>query len=214
MTGLTADPEQRRIRPYRSDDLDALYEVCLQTGDAGADATGLYRDPQLLGHLYVGPYACLEPRFAFVLEDGAGVCGYVLGAPDTTVFLERLLSEWLPPLRKRYPAPRTPAEAWSRDEHLQHQLHHPSLAVPADLAAHPSHLHIDLKARAQGRGHGRRMMETLLEALAAAGSPGVHLGVAARNDRARRFYGKLGFSELPAAGDAGATTVIMGRSLN
>ena len=65
------------IRPYHPEDLDALYDICLKTGDTGEDATHLYDDPKLLGHLYAAPYAVLEPDLTFVLEDGAGVCGYI-----------------------------------------------------------------------------------------------------------------------------------------
>ena len=41
-----------QIRGYRSDDLDALYAVSLATGDAGGDASALYRDPRLIGHVF------------------------------------------------------------------------------------------------------------------------------------------------------------------
>ena len=56
------------IRPYHPEDLDGLYDICLKTGDTGEDATGLYDDPKLLGHLYAAPYAVLEPDLTFVLE--------------------------------------------------------------------------------------------------------------------------------------------------
>src|SRR5262245_63083228 len=45
------DGIQALIRPYRPSDLDALYRICLLTGDDGQDATSLYNDPRLLGHL-------------------------------------------------------------------------------------------------------------------------------------------------------------------
>ncbi|HUL50995.1 MAG TPA: GNAT family N-acetyltransferase, partial [Candidatus Nitrosotalea sp.] len=73
----TAPFNIRRCEPR---DTAAAYEVCLRTGDNGNDATALYEDPNALGHLYVGPYLKLEPDLASVLEDDAGVCGYVLGA--------------------------------------------------------------------------------------------------------------------------------------
>src|SRR6516225_9035589 len=44
------------IRPYRPGDLDALYEICLLTGDGGQDATSLFADPMLLGHFFAAPY--------------------------------------------------------------------------------------------------------------------------------------------------------------
>ena len=53
------------IRPYHPSDLCALYRVCLLTGDSGQDASQLYRDPELLGHIYVAPYAVFEPDLCF-----------------------------------------------------------------------------------------------------------------------------------------------------
>ena len=49
------------IRGYQPGDLRALYQVCLQTGDSGRDATAQFRDPDLLGHVYAAPYGVLEP---------------------------------------------------------------------------------------------------------------------------------------------------------
>jgi hypothetical protein len=50
----------------------------------------LYSDPRLIGHVYVGPYAVLEPELSFIVEDADGVAGYVLGAANTALFEERL----------------------------------------------------------------------------------------------------------------------------
>ena len=41
-----------QIRPFRPDDLEGLYDVCLKTGDSGQDATPFYRDKHLLGAIY------------------------------------------------------------------------------------------------------------------------------------------------------------------
>ena len=185
------------VRPYRPEDLDALYRVCLETGDAGRDATALYEDPTLLGHVYAAPYALFAPDLAFVLEDEEGVGGYVLGALDTIAFDARVEAEWWPPLRRRYPL-RADGGGDTPDGWLIGMIHRPHRRDPDVVAAYPSHLHIDLVARCQGRGHGRRLMATLLDALRAAGSRGVHLGVATRNERALGFYRHLGFQELTA----------------
>ena len=78
------------IRPARPDDRAALYAVCLATGCDGEDAAATFRDPDLLGHRYVGPYLDLEPDLAFTLEDAHGPCGYALGAADSVDFYRRL----------------------------------------------------------------------------------------------------------------------------
>jgi ribosomal protein S18 acetylase RimI-like enzyme len=185
------------IRPYRPDDLDALYRICLETGDSGQDATHLYRDPMLLGHVYAAPYGTLEPRLAFVLEDQAGVSGYVLGALDTAEFEDRLEREWWPHLRAKYPDPDgLPAEKRTPDQRIAHMIHHPHRTSAELVARYPSHLHIDLLPRAQGGGNGRRLIESLLDALRAQGSRGVHLGVGGANVRAIGFYRHMGFQEI------------------
>src|SRR5579864_9171513 len=94
-----------RIRDARPADLDDLYEIALATGDSGQDAAHLYCDPKLVGHLYAAPYAVLAPEFALVIEDGASVGGYIVGALDTLAFEARLEAEWWPALRRAYPDP-------------------------------------------------------------------------------------------------------------
>lgn len=198
------------IRPYQKEDLGALYDICLKTGDTGEDATLFYSDPKLLGHLYAAPYAVLEPDLTFVLEDSEGVCGYILGAFDSETFYKRLKHEWFPPLRERYPESTGDSESWTRDERLIKQFYKDDTEEDALLKDYPSHLHIDLLPRAQGSGNGRALMETFLAALAAKGSPAVHLGTSPQNIRAERFYKKMGFHELKRLEPY---TLVMGKHL-
>jgi len=189
-----------RIRPYRQADLDALYQICLLTGDDGRDATSLFADPRLLGHFFAAPYGLFEPALAFVAEDAQGVGGYILGALDTQAFQEQLESTWWPSLRTRYPdpPPGLPPGQWTPDQHIAHMIHHP-WRIPDQLAArYPSHLHIDLLPRLQASGHGRRLTGALITALRGQRSRGVHLHVPRGNQRAAGFYRHLGFAELPA----------------
>lgn len=212
---MTPEGSGPAIRAYRGQDLAALYRICLLTGDAGLDASGLYSDPDLLGHLYVGAYATLEPEHAVVLEDGDGVCGYCVGALDTASFHARVREAWLPALQARYPDPAGDPEAWSPDERLMRLLHDPDAVFPLGLApelrGYPSHLHIDVLPRAQGRGLGRRLLEALLARLRSDGSPGVHLGVDARNRHAAGFYTHLGFTRLALM--QGGHAIRMGKRL-
>jgi GNAT superfamily N-acetyltransferase len=181
------------LRPFRAGDLDAIYSICLETGDSGKDATHLYADPKVIGHIYAGPYGVLEPESAFVLEDAEGVGGYILGAFDTHAFEKRLETEWWPELRSRYADPGT--EARSRDERMAWLIHHPSRTPRRITAPYPSHLHIDMVPRFQGKGWGKRLIDTWLGAMKDRGSRGAHLGVGFTNERAVRFYRTYGFTE-------------------
>lgn len=68
------------LRSFRSGDEPALTDICLRTGDAGADATGILVDDDLWGQIFVLPYVVRHPDLAFVVESDDGrVVGYVVG---------------------------------------------------------------------------------------------------------------------------------------
>jgi ribosomal protein S18 acetylase RimI-like enzyme len=183
------------IRSYHPSDLCALYRVCLLTGDNGNDASLSYRDPELLGHVFVAPYAVLESDLSFVLTHAGNPCGYVLGTRSSADFSERCERDWFPVLRARYPLP-APDDPSPDAEMIRH-IHAGHCAHP-DLGAFPAHLHIDLLPIAQGGGWGRKMIETLLGQMRALGAPAVHLGVGAGNRRAIGFYEHVGFHQIKA----------------
>lgn len=181
-----------QIRSASLQDLPGVYRVCLQTGDSGRDATGLYRNPDLLGHVYVGPYLVGQPAHAFVAADAQGIAGYTFAAIDTRAFEAWEESEWWPSLREQYPLTR----GSSPDDEVTRLLHAPESAPDEVVAEYAAHLHIDLLPRIQGQGLGRALMERVLESLREHGARGVHLGVADDNDNATQFYRHLGFEEL------------------
>lgn len=183
-----------KIRKYQPGEEQVLYDICLRTGDSGTDASALYQDPALLGEVYVGPYLRFAPEHALVGVDADGVAGYVLGVADTVTFEETCERLWWPPLRARYPLDLFPSD--SPDGRIARLIHNPPLASPDVVERYPAHLHIDLLPRLQGQGEGRRLLTALLDGLAAAGAPGVHLGVATANQRAIGFYRRMGFTEV------------------
>ena len=196
------------IRPYRLEDRDALYDICMRTGDAGGDARGVYRDQDLLPDLFAGPYATLEPDLAFVLDDGGRAVGYVVGTSDTERFVREFRAEWLPTVADRHPLPG--GEPGTPDAVMTAFLHQPELMLNPALAEYPAHLHIDLLPDYQGRGYGRTLLTTLFAALDKAGAKRVHLVMSTANTGARAFYDRVGFHEIVVP-DPGELT-FLGRS--
>jgi ribosomal protein S18 acetylase RimI-like enzyme len=193
------------IRPYREGDEPALVEVCLRTGAAGGDASGLLTDHDLISQIYLLPYLALEPELASVVVRGdAPPEGYVLGALDTRAFEAAAEERWWPAVRERYPLDAFGSH--TLDALLVHLVHHRVVEPDDLLAEYPSHLHIDLLPPLQGGGWGRRLMDRLLAQLAERGSPGVHLGTSPSNTGALAFYEHLGFTRW---GDHGGHSVTM-----
>ena len=182
------------VRPFTPADVDACYEICLRTGDHGADATALHTDPRLIGEVWVGPYLQRWPQHAFVVADEATVGGYVVGAPDTLEHERWLEQEWLPPLRVQYPRDAFPVG--TADADCVRLLHNP-FQTPEPLAStYPAHFHIDLLPSMQRRGFGRALMNAFLASLRSVGVETVHVGVSPANPGAIAFYSRLGFHDL------------------
>ncbi|HXI50259.1 MAG TPA: GNAT family N-acetyltransferase [Candidatus Saccharimonadales bacterium] len=202
------------LRAARPGDEPGAYHVCLKTGDFGRDGETFYReDPDALGRIFVGPYLAFEPGLSLILEDGLGVCGYALGAFDSHEFYARYEAEWRPQLCAQFPEPQGDSAQWTRVQQAHSWYHHPDYYCPEPYETYPSHLHIDLLPRAQGRGLGRRMLEKVMHTLRSRGSPGAHLGVSLLNERAFGFYQRLGFQELIRVGSGKDGCIYMGKSL-
>lgn len=187
------------LRPYRAGDLDALYDICLVTGDSGKDATPLHNDGKLVGHVYSGPYGVLEPGNVFVVEDDEGVAGYVVGTHDSTVFNERMEREWWPALRQHY-AQVPDTDLTPADRQRLATIRDPG-SSPADLVArYPAHIHMNLRERLRGQRVGTRLLQMWIAQAREAGVSGIHLGANSGNTGGVAFWTRSGFAPLQTVG--------------
>jgi GNAT superfamily N-acetyltransferase len=189
------------IRPYRTEDLARLREICVLTGAAGGDATGRWSTDDLLPDLFLEPYVTASPEWAWVVDEGDGPVGYLVAVPRTRRFVQWWREKWTPWFAERYP---TPEEPYSDEESLVQRGYDPSVLIVPEVDEYPAHLHIDLLPAAQGRGYGRALIENMLiPTLAQAGVQGVHLSMDPANTPARAFYGAVGFVDLPSSSPKG-----------
>lgn len=202
------------IEPFRPEYTNDLYSITLATGASGSDGAHLYGDSKLIGHIYSGPYAALEPSLVLLVMDDKGVAGYVLGATDTPAWENWLEREWWPKLRMKYPDPHDlPREEWTQDHRGMYMIHHPPRVPSAVSGPYPAHLHMNLLPRAQGAGIGSRLLDAWLELIAPHSPTGVHVGVDPHNERGIRFWSRSGFRELTLPTEQSDQTLWMGQKL-
>ena len=202
------------FRKARQGDLDQIYGISLATGDGGQDASHLYRDGRLVGHIYSAPYVVLNPEMTLIAEDELGIAGYIVGTYDTAAFERRLEREWWPALRDQYADPAGDLSGWTADERHSSAIHHPHTMWAEIVEAYPAHIHMNLMPRLQGQGVGSRLLEHWISEARQAGVRGVHLGVNADNQGGLRFWSSRGFERLlpPLVPEAEAS-VWFGRTL-
>jgi GNAT superfamily N-acetyltransferase len=202
------------FRNARQDDLDQIYAISLATGDGGKDASHLYRDTRLIGHIYSAPYVALGPEATLVVEDELGIAGYIIGAYETSIFEARLEREWWPDLRALYAEPVGDPSSWTADERRAFAIHHPRTMPQQLVDAYPAHIHMNLLPRLQGQGVGSRLLDEWVSKAGEAGVNGIHLGVNAGNPGGQRFWSSRGFMRLQAPlVPQSDTTVWFGRAI-
>lgn len=195
-----------RIRSASIQDLADLYLVAIRTGNSGDDATGMFRNDDMIGEVYVGPYVTLAPETSFALVENNSPVGYGLCVLDTETFYAATKQSWWPMLQEKY----SNLAQFIDSEWLIHEIFNPSSSPIEILENYPSHGHIDLLPHVQGLGWGRRMMETMENSLRNLGSVGFHLRVSKYNERGLKFYAALGYQELMHRD----SEVIVGKKLN
>lgn len=179
-----------RIRQATPRDAAALARVCLLTGAHGDDATGAFCDDDVLADVYALPYLEGPGCEAYVLDVSGTPLGYVVGTADSAAFQEWFSREWWP-ARRGDRTPQTPGDEW-----LLPSADDPTRCHIDRLDEFPAHLHIDLLPEMQGHGWGRRLMDTMMAALAHRGAHGIHVGVSLHNAPAQAFYPKLDFTPI------------------
>lgn len=186
-----------KIRAADQNDLEGFYAISLSTGHHGTDASSLYNDPKMMGHIYSAPYLTFSSELCFVVEDEIGVAGFIVGVANTEQFVDRLERDWWPALRKIYAQPdEALRDEWTADERRCFMIHRPERAPVELTSAYPAHVHMNLLPRVQGRGIGPDLLAIWRTAARVSGARKVHVGVNRQNGGAVRFWQRNGFEPL------------------
>ena len=188
--------ESFEIRPYRPEDYDAVSSICVQTAEVGGDARGLYSSDELMPDVFVRPYAAYAPDLAFVVVDSDDrVAGYIVGVANTRDYVDWYAREWLPGFAEKY----THVEPFTdRNGMITHLGFWPERMLIPEVDEYTAHLHIDLLPHAQAQGLGRRLIETLADALREKRVTGLYISLDPNNVKASAFYDRVGFTDLPS----------------
>ncbi|KAK5205835.1 hypothetical protein LTR41_008517 [Exophiala xenobiotica] len=201
------------IRSYQESDEDAMIHVFRETAAPDLREAG---EPVLhyASYLWCRPYFVLEPQTCYVLDDGSGqAVGYLLGVPHTPTFVQKYKETFIPYIKSQgmeNPEPNEPV-GWNENlpNALRHIMYNPQGMLheewPQLMESWPAHLHIDILPEFQRKGYGRQLIEMFCDGARKQGAKGVHLGMAAANDEAGKFYARLGFTRFPVVLDDGVS---------
>ncbi|KAF8238816.1 acyl-CoA N-acyltransferase [Tricholoma matsutake] len=189
------------IRKATEADTPALSRICLLTANAGKSAEHLHEYGELPGLVFSVPYVKLPTTWAFVLVDESDeAVGYIVGSTDTRAYEKYAAQHWWPQLAEKYP----PSLAIKPDDKRYMNLFQKMSTVPdANIAFAAAHLHINILEKYQRQGWGRKLITTAVEYLKGRDmkGAGVCLGLNPRNLEARKFYKRVGFTQIEGEDD-------------
>jgi ribosomal protein S18 acetylase RimI-like enzyme len=187
--------KQVEIRTFRASDRTALLELFGRVGE-GSPSASLWGHEASEAAVYLTPYIDLEPDSLFVADDGDHLVGYLAGCVDSARFPgeEDRMAHAIKTYRlftRRTPmaffARATVDVAWAK-------LRGQPTAGDFEDPRWPAHLHINVAPEARGTGVADELMSRWLGRLREHGSPGCHLQTLLENNRAVRFFERMGFS--------------------
>ncbi|KAF9733034.1 hypothetical protein PMIN06_005415 [Paraphaeosphaeria minitans] len=201
------------VRPFNFDtDHSAGLHVFFTTIDASVS-----HEPALTigSYLWYKAYGHLTPSTCFVLDNGSGrAVGYIIGTPDTAAFAKRWREKFTPVVDpKLVPPPGTQTDDQAMETELvkglREEVHAGRCSMLQShaqlLSTYPAHLHINILPQFTGQGWGVKLISAFLSKIKELGACGVHLGMVATNDGARRFYERLGFESCGKVLDGGVS---------
>ncbi len=187
------------VRPYQPADRTAVHRIAADTAFFGAPVETYLPDRKLFSDYFMAYYTDTEPEHLWVAEHEGQVGGYFagsLGGAKLTIGQARAALKVAGGLvLGRYK---------DSSDALKFAFRMAPAALGGEypqpsLAAYPAHLHINVAESLRGQGAGRKLMDTGLAGMAAAGARGIHLNTTSYNVAAVNMYEKLGFKLLGRA---------------
>jgi ribosomal protein S18 acetylase RimI-like enzyme len=190
---------ERRVRPYRSGDRQAVFRIAADTAFFGEPVEAFLEDRNLFCDFFYAYYTDLEPEHGWVACAGEEVVGFLMGSIDTRARPHRWLGKIFPRVFRRlilggYQLGRSTFRYGLRQ--VQGELRGEHLEV--DVASYPAHLHLNMAVGWRGQGFGRQLLDAHLGQMRALSIPGVHLSTTSANTAACRLYERTGFRLLSA----------------
>lgn len=168
-----------KVRPYQPKDFYNCRDICYVTSHGFEKPN--YK--KALWYMYCDYYLLHESDTCFVVvNDNDEAIGYILCAKDYKEYKKKFRRYYMGALRKVSP------KHW-----FMHFVTY--FYITPVSRKYPAHLHIDIKPEGQRKGLGTKLMDALVARLKELGVKGVHLGVAASNEKGVNFYRKYGFKE-------------------
>ncbi len=173
---------------------DDVRKIVYYTGFGGDTVENIYDDLESFADMNSLYYTDFDDNHNFMALVDGEPAGYLLGCPDTALYIERMKKEVAPEMLRKLLGGKynlSPLVLHFTLKTIAAGLRGEFSFPPLDM--YPAHLHIDFYAQYRRIGIGSRIMGVYFDYLRGLGIKGVHLGTSSFHRSAIPFYNKLGF---------------------
>lgn len=183
------------IRPYKIEDRSAIRRICCDTGFLGNPVEPIFNDREIFADLFTGPYLNHESDWAWVVENGEGVVGYLLGSVSPAFHRTLMLSGFQTTMKMLARAATGRYAHHPRTKHFIRWLLTNGYWEQPKHPENAAHLHFDIQKSYRGVGLAWRLWQIYENRLLDAGIKccyGAFFSWPKR--RPENIYSRFGFS--------------------
>ena len=187
---------QAVIRKFRSEDRQAVRDICVETALMGEPASLFFEGDDIFADALTRYFTDFEPQSCFVSEMQGEVVGYLIGAKDAAavgkIFQEKIFWGLL--------GKAVASGFFIKKKNLIFMANFLGSVLKGEFKQpdfsreYPATLHINVRVCCRGSGIGAKLIEAYLGYLAKEGVQGVHF--ATMSERATSFFEREHFSLL------------------
>lgn len=173
--------EEIKIRPYKKEDRDVLRDICKETA-----WESYKKDPKKLECvpiMFLDYFIEQEPFHVYVAVDqNDKPVGYIECTSDYSFFVKKMNKVYMKRIKE------------TRKQELGFCRRY--LFALFFIRKYPSHMHMNITAAYQRQGIGRRLIDTICEALKSEGFKSLAICANEKGSGSYHFYTKCGFKEV------------------
>ncbi len=169
-----------QIRKYKDSDFEKVRQICFET----ARGKQFQTNKELVCTLFCDYYLTYEKDNCFIISaENDEAVGYVFCAENFDDYINKYFEVYF-----------SKVKSLSKKEAFIKRCE--KIFYRKIAKTYPAHLHIDILEEYRGKGNGKGLIRKLLDSLKSKGVKGIYLTVDTQNQKAIKFYYKLGFKKL------------------
>ncbi|MFT4245727.1 MAG: hypothetical protein QM571_04290 [Micrococcaceae bacterium] len=182
-----------QMRPFKPMDIPGIYRLALKTAMKGRNIKNTIHNPDLYGHIFVGPYIFQDPTQTLVAVDEYGINAYMSVTQNIKKMDAWANRNWWSVLQEQYPKSSPTYTDFERS--IIGMIHNPEQPTIEFAERYPVKVDIRIGKRLDHRDSVEKLLTHCLDQQWARGVAGIHTDIPINDIETQEIFSADGFVE-------------------